>query len=166
MKLIIQTFILLTSSMLFSQTQKLKREAYQLKLFIDENKFYKQDIKESFYFVKEKELQIFSGEKIFVEVEIEKGLIKSMIVVDENSNPEKTIELELKQTVKNRVHKRTTLVVKNPLNRDLDYNAIMAIFGVKKWINTNVLPVKAGISSYETWPDLIITLVLKDWKLR
>lgn len=47
------------------------------------------------YFVREKILQIYSGEKLFIEVEIEKKEIISMKVVKENINPEKTIEVEL-----------------------------------------------------------------------
>ena len=166
MKLVLQIIILLTSSILFSQTEKLKREAYKLKLLINEEQLYKVDIKKSPYVVKEKVLQIFTGEKVFIEVEIENEVIKSIIAVKENTNPKKTIEFELKQTTEGRTHKRTTLLVKNPLDKDLEYEAFMTIFGVKKWIKTNVLPVKSGLSSYEAWPDPIITMVLKNWKLK
>jgi len=57
------------------------------------------------------------------------------------------------------------LKVVNPFDKDLEYRAIMYIVGQNKWIQTNVLPVKSRLTGYETWSDVIITLVLSDWKL-
>ena len=57
------------------------------------------------------------------------------------------------------------LEVVNPFDKDLEYKAMMYIVGHDKWIQTNVLPVKSKLIGYETWSDVIITLVLSDWKL-
>lgn len=57
------------------------------------------------------------------------------------------------------------LKVVNPFKKDLEYEAMMFIVGHDKWIQTNVLPVRANLTGFETWSDVVITLVLSDWKL-
>jgi len=54
----------------------------------------------------------------------------------------------------------------NPFNKDMVYKARMFIVGHDKWINTNVFPVKAKMAAYETWSDVIISLVLLDWSFK
>ena len=58
------------------------------------------------------------------------------------------------------------LAIMNPFEKDLEYEAMMFIVGRDKWIETNVLPVPAKLSSYEIWNDVIITLGLNEWKLK
>ena len=58
------------------------------------------------------------------------------------------------------------LKIVNPFKKDLEYKAMMFIVGHNQWINTNVLPVKSKLTGYETWSDVIITLVLSEWKLK
>jgi hypothetical protein len=89
-----------------------------------------------------------------------------MKVVKENLNPEKTIKIEFTQTVKDRKSEMMMLEIVNPFKKDLEYKAMMFIVGHDKWISTSVLPVKAKLTGYETWPDVIITLVLTEWKLK
>lgn len=166
MKLILKSLILLFTSIVFSQNELINREAYLLKLPIDNDQFYKQHIKETPYFVHKDILQIYTGEKVFIEIDYQNDKIRSMRVVKENLNPHKTVEIELTQKLDGKVHKNSILKLKNPFDKDLEYKAVMAIFGVKKWINTNVYPVKSKLSAYEMWPDPIITLVLKDWTFK
>ena len=89
-----------------------------------------------------------------------------MKVVQKNLNPEKTINVELTQTTKNRKNEYMTLTVDNPFNKALEYTAMMYIVGQDKWINTNVYPVRAKMAGIEMWSDVIITLVLRDWKFK
>ena len=154
-----------TFTFTYAQNEKPNREAFTLQLPVDGEQYYEQEVQNSPYFVKEKVLQIYPGEKLFVEVEIKKNEIISMKVVKENLKPEKTIEIELTQTVEERKSEFMTLKITNPFKKDLEYKAMMFIVGHDKWINTNVLPVKAKLSSFEIWNDVIITLVLADWKL-
>ncbi|NJK98670.1 MAG: hypothetical protein HC905_30475 [Bacteroidales bacterium] len=71
-----------------------------MKLPVDGEKYYEQKVESTPYFVKEKILQIYPGEKLFIEVETDKKEITSMKVVKKKLNPEKTIEIEFTQTVK------------------------------------------------------------------
>jgi hypothetical protein len=150
----------------FAQNEKPERSELTLKLPVDGELYYEQEVKSSPYFVKDNILQIYPGEKLFIEVDFKKKEISSMKVVKENLKPKRTIEIEFTQNSKEGKNEFMMLKILNPFKDDLDYNAMMFIVGNDKWINTNVLPISAGLSSYETWPDVIITLVLSDWKLK
>lgn len=155
----------LISLNLFSQNENLYRQEFVLKLPVNGEQFYEQKVVKSPYFVKDKILQIYPGEKLFIEIEKTKNSIDSMKVVKENINPNKTITVELTQIVKDRKSESMILKVENPFDKDLEYKAMMYIVGHDKWIQTNVLPVKSKLIGFETWNDVIITLVLSDWKL-
>jgi hypothetical protein len=150
----------------YAQNDAPKRSAFTLKLPVDGKQFYEQEVQESPYFVKEKVLQIYTGEKLFIEVETLGNKITAMKVVKNNVNPTKTIEIELKQEVKDRASESLMLKIKNPLKKTLKYKAMMFIVGQDKWIPTNVLPIASELSSFELWNDIIITMVLTDWTLK
>ena len=166
LKTVLTIILTLTFGFTYAQNEKKNREEITLKLPVDGKQFYEQKVESSPYFVKENVLQIYPGEKLFIEVEINKKEITSMKVVKENLNPEKTIEIEFTQKVKDRRNELMMLKIVNPFTKDLEYKAMMFIVGNDKWINTNVFPVKAKLSVYESWSDVIITLVLTDWKLK
>jgi hypothetical protein len=165
-KVIMTILLSLSFAFTYAQNEKEKRDEFTLILPVDEEQYYEQKVDSSLYFIKEKVLQIYPGEKLFIEVEINKKEITSMKVVKENLNPEKTIKIEFTQTVKDRKSEMMMLEIVNPFKKDLEYKAMMFIVGHDKWISTSVLPVKAKLTGYETWPDVIITLVLTEWKLK
>jgi len=165
-KIILTLILSLTFGFSYAQNEKTNREEFTLKLPVDGKQFYEQKVENSSYFVKENVLQIYPGEKLFIEVEINKKEITSMKVVKENLNPERTIEIEFTQNTKDRKSESMMLKIVNPFEKDLEYKAMMFIVGHNQWINTNVLPVKSKLTGYETWTDVIITLVLSNWKLK
>ena len=165
-KILLTILFALTISFSYAQNEQPNREEFTLKLPVDGEQFYEQEIENSPYFVKDYILQIYPGEKLFIEVELNKKEITSMKVVNENLNPKKTIEIEFIQNTKDRKNESMMLKVVNPFKKDLEYSAMMFIVGHDKWINTNVLPVRAKLTGYETWPDVIITLALDGWKLK
>jgi hypothetical protein len=166
----IRTFltILLSTSiaLVFGQNEKTSREEFSLKLPVNGEQFYEQKVDKSPYFIKENVLQIYPGEKLFIEVEKTKSEITSMKVVKDNLNPQKTILIEFAQTTKGRKSESMMLKIVNPFNKDLEYKAMMFIVGHDKWINTNVYPVRAKLTNFEMWNDVIISLVLSEWKLK
>ncbi len=161
------TILLCTSfALAFGQNDKAYRDEFTLKLPVNGAQFYEQKVDKSPYFVKENVLQIYPGENLFIEVEKTKTEITSMKVVKENLNPQKTIIVEFTQTTKERKSESMTLKIVNPFDKDLEYKAMMFIVGHDKWIDTNVYPVRAKLTSFEMWSDVIITLVLTDWKFK
>ena len=87
-----------------------------------------------------------------------------MKVVKENKNPAKTIELEFSQDVSGRQNKGMMLEVSNPFDKILFYDAMMNVVGKKGWFKTSIIPVRPKLKSLELWPQVIITLVLNNWR--
>jgi hypothetical protein len=157
--------LLIIGFSLNAQNEKPEREAFKLKVAIDSVNFYQQDVAKSPYFVKEKILQIYPSEKIFIETEIKSDTIYSMSVVKENLNPEKTIIVEFNQNVNGRMHDGMMLSVKNPFDKTLKYEALMYINGGTEWIPTSIIPIRPNLVNYELWNDVILSLVLLEWKI-
>ncbi|MDP4209597.1 MAG: hypothetical protein Q8928_12360 [Bacteroidota bacterium] len=155
----------LTSLNLFSQNENPYRQEFVLNLPVNGDQYYEQKVGKSPYFVHDNVLQIYPGEKLFIEVKKTGNSIDSMKVVKVNINPEKTIIVEFTQNVKDRKSESMFLNIVNPFDKDLEYKAMMYIVGQNKWIKTHVLPVKSKLTGIEMWSDVIITLVLSDWKL-
>lgn len=166
MRKIFLVVLLLTFGKHYSQTEKTNREAFELKLAVDSIHYYQQDVKVSPYFVKEKILQIYPSEKIFVEVELKKDTIFSMKVVHKVTNPEKTITIDFSQTIEGRKSNGMILDVQNPFKKILNYKAAMFVVGAKDWHETSILPVQPNLSGIEMWNDVIISLVLYDWTVK
>jgi hypothetical protein len=165
MKTFITIIFSIFSLSLYSQNDKPKRSSFRFEIAATETQQYGMDVKESPYFVKEKILQIYCGEKIFVECEIQADSISKMKVVEKNINPEKTIVIDFSQNAENRKDIRTDLHVKNPFAKTLKYEALMFTPISEKWKSTSIIPIRPNLENFEMWPHPIITLVLKNWKL-
>ena len=164
MKKILFIILTFTASFCYSQNEIKEREAFALKLAVDSEQFYQMDVPKSKYFVKENILQIYPTEKLNVEVEIKSDTIFSMKVVEKIIEPKKTIEIEFLQNVKENKPNGMMLKVTNPFDQKLNYNAMMYIVGNNKWLSTSIIPILPNLVNYETWNDVIITLVLEKWR--
>jgi len=162
-KILIIIFIFLAN---FIQAQdKINRESFKLDLAVDSTQYYSMDVMQSPYFVKEKTLQIYCSEKLFVETEIKGDTIYSMKVVGKNKFPEKTIEISFTQNEEDRSNIITMLNIKNPFNKILKYDAMMFTPYSQKWKSTSIIPIQPKLQNFESWPHTIITLVLDNWRL-
>ena len=164
MKKIIAFVFVFITSVGFAQNDQPERDAFNLKLAIDGEQYYGMEVKKAPYFVKEKILQIYPGDKLFIETEIKKDTIFSMKIVKENKFPKKTIELEFVQDTQDKAHQQMMLNVKNPFDKSLIYNAAMFRVGSDSWTETSIIPIRPGLTNFETWADVIITLVLSSWR--
>ena len=150
---------------LYSQNDKPVRNSYKLEIAATETQQYVTEVPESPYFVKENVIQIFCGEKVFVECEIQGDSISNMKVVEKNINPEKTIIINFSQNADNRKEIRTDLNVKNPFAKTLLYDAFMFTPVSSQWKSTSIIPIRSQLQNFEMWPHSIITLVLENWRL-
>jgi hypothetical protein len=152
----------------FGQNNDLpNREAFNLTLMINDTNAYFSEIQSSPYILPDNSIQIYPGEKIFVEIELVKNEIKSMKTVKENLHPEKTLIISFsEQTHDNNIYSSVILKIVNPFNKQLEYKASIFLEEQRKWVSTSVLPVKAKLSAYETWSDLIVTISLSDLKFK
>jgi hypothetical protein len=141
------------------------RDSFTLVMPVSKETFYESHIQSSPFIVGPKVLQLFPGDTVFIEIEQVNGLITDVKSVKENKNPEKTLEISFTQNVNNNVHASMTLKVKNPFQKDLSYQAMIRLMSSGKWAKTSIIPVKAGLLGFETWPDVIISIALNEWKL-
>ncbi|RXR18867.1 hypothetical protein [Flavobacterium stagni] len=165
MKKIILTSLLSISFSMTSQNEVQKRNNFKLEIAANETQQYVADIPEGPYFVKDKILQIYCGEKIFVECEIESDSISKMKVVEKNNFPERTIVIEFTQNSENRKEISTELWVKNPFSKTLKYEAMMFTPNRQEWRSTSILPIMPNLQNFEHWPHAIVTLVLGNWRV-
>jgi hypothetical protein len=163
---IILILILITLGAFAQGNDKPSREALKLKLSVNDTDFYAADIKQSDYVLKNNTIQIYPGEKIFIEMDVVNKEIKSLKSVKENINLEKTVTITFSQVSEDRKHQQMILNIQNPFAFNLNYSAAMFLMKQKRWVKTDVLPVRAKIGSYETWSDIIVTMALSDWKLQ
>jgi hypothetical protein len=142
----------------------LKRKPYQLSVAVDKKTTYEENLSESTYLLPDLTLQLYPGESVFIEIEQENGIIKNVRAVEENKHPEKTLIIFFAQSVKKKVHEMMLLKIENPFRFPLSYDAKVYLMQYKKWINTNVVSVPPGLSSIETWTDLLSSIAIADWK--
>lgn len=165
---LMKTTFLIVSLFLFSicssQNEIVKRKAYQLEIAVNETQQYAMDVRETPYFIKEKVLQIYCNENVFVECEIKGDSISKMKVVKKNINPTKTIVIKFTQNSENRKEISTNLHITNPFDKKLFYDAGMYTPMSKEWQSTSTIPIQPNLQNFEMWPHAIITLVLDNWR--
>jgi hypothetical protein len=57
------------------------------------------------------------------------------------------------------------LITRNPFAKDMKFRALARHEGRKDYLETSIVPVKAGLLSFELWQEPIEELVLFDFKL-
>lgn len=147
-------------------TAVINRVAYKVKLVIDKKTNYESDIKATPWFVQGNNLQLYPGEELFLEAEVDNGNIKSVKVVKENMHPSTTISISFTQVVEKKQHEMMMLKIANPFNKELSYKTKILPFKSNAWAPAITLPVRAGTSSFETWPEIITSIVLSEWSLK
>jgi hypothetical protein len=140
-----------------------ERQIYKLNLPVDKGSVYEMDVPASPYVQKNSIVQIYPGETIYLEAEERDGNLL-LTSVKKIEHPEKTITVTCIQNIKNKKHEGIMLKVDNPFKKDLVYTAMIFPMNANKWLHSNVLPVNAGLSSFELWPDVILTIGLANWK--
>lgn len=145
---------------------QVKRFPYKLSVIVDESTVYEEDVKATSYVLPGNTIQLYPGENIYVEVELTGGVVTSMNAVKENTNPSKTLAISFTQIISNKTHKSMLLKITNPFKGKLSYSAAIFLMQQKKWVNTDVYPVEAEISSFESWPDIITSIALSKWSFK
>lgn len=161
---VVFTFLIIVG---YSQTnsQNIKRPLLNLKLFVDDKSFYSSPIVESDYVVNDSIIQIFPGEKLFIEADVVRDRLTNFQVVNEIKNKDKTLVFEFQQKANGKVHEQMILTVTNPFNKTLQYKALINLMRTKRWESTSVLPIMPKLQSIEMWPDIITSVILVGFKL-
>lgn len=166
-RIIISLTLFLTCCMSFCQSNDLlARSAFTLKLPIDKTHFFQAEISPSNYILPDNTIQIYPGEKLYIEINVKKSRIVDMKSVREIKDSTKTIEISLTHVDKDSIYSRTMLDIQNPFKKDLIYKATMYLMKYNKWGPTNVYPVRSNLRSIEIWSDVIVTMALTGWEFK
>ena len=141
-------------------TAQLKRLPYKLTMAVDKKTVYEEDLKEGPFILPNNSIQLYPGETVFIQVEQADGIIKSIKAVKEITDSLNTISIRFTQLSTGKLHQQMMLKITNPLPYTLSYQASIFLLNKKKWVSTNVLPVPARLSGFETWPDIITSIGL------
>src|ERR1700730_18201630 len=77
-------FLIITSSLLYGQdTTQLKRTPYKLKVAVDKKTVYEESLNETPYVLPDNTIQLYPGETLYIEIDQEDGIIKSLKAVKE-----------------------------------------------------------------------------------
>jgi hypothetical protein len=167
LKMLFSLAFLTTAICCFGQsTSQYKRAAFKLTVSVDEENYYSEDIGVSAYVLPDNTVQMYPSETVFIEVEQTNGVIKSIKAVKSIKDSTKTISLNFKQTTKGKIHDSMMLTVHNPFPYELEYQAGIFLMKQKKWVKTSILPIGAGLTNFETWPDVITSIALRQWKFK
>lgn len=167
LKLVLALFALNIKSFAFSQAStQLKRTPYKLSVAVDKKTVYEEEINATYYVLPNNTIQLYPGETIHVEIEQKDGVISAVTAVAEVANPEKTITISFKQNTKKKVHEMTILQIVNPFPQDIVYRSKIFLLKQNRWVDTKVIPVRAKLSAFETWPDIITSIAIGGWEFR
>ncbi len=105
-------------------------------------------------------VSIYAGETLYIEAEEgEKGPV-NLLHVEENRNPDRTIEIEFEQDGESGDGLGMLLVVRNPFARPLRYNLSMMPLDREEMYATSSCPVVPGGTTFESWPFPIFVIAM------
>jgi hypothetical protein len=131
------------------------REPFTLKIKNGKNKFEQHFDKVPY--VKGTDIIIFPGEKFGINIAESDG---KSIVRYEPEFRKANVTLEFKQE-----KSMTLLIIKSTLKSTVRFEGVMVVPERHGYFKTSLMPVRAGLSSFESWPHAIIQLILRNPRL-
>ncbi len=163
-RIIFFAFLLMKCATSFGQHDKPYRSAYRLVVYVDSTRYYAQELDSTPYFGNNNLLQLYTGELLFVEVELNKKKIVSMKVVDEIVNPGKTLIIEAEQKANINKSESVNLRISNPFKYTLSYKTEVFYAGEQDWFELPIKKIKGGKTVIENWKEnIVVSFMLSDW---
>jgi hypothetical protein len=138
------------------------RPPFDLNLHIDKKPDYHEHFDRTPY-VSGNQVFVFPGERFGINVTLKDDKIAAITYEPEGAKSD--IEFHLTQETITPQLTIMVLVTRNGLKRKLLFDARMTIPNEKAPFDTNITPVEPGQSSYESWPNPIIQLILSNFRL-
>jgi hypothetical protein len=102
-------------------------------------------------------INVLAGEELLVEFDDADGTLSNPHYVKAATKPEKTISFRLEQS-----DKGTILRVKNPFSKSIVYDCLIQHYSEQRLQKTSIVPVKAGLMSFEMWPYPVAQVVISN----
>jgi hypothetical protein len=138
------------------------REPFILKLHVDKEHFYEQKVGKIPY-VHGGAVYLFKGDEFGLALDIQNNAVRS--VKYQKDVKKADVTLKFTQEVQPDGTAYMMLHIHNNTKHTLDLDALMTAPGHKEIAKTTILPVKPGLSGFETWPHPIVQLVLRNIRI-
>ncbi|MGV3662379.1 MAG: hypothetical protein ACO1TE_19505 [Prosthecobacter sp.] len=137
------------------------REPFTLKLHVDTERFYEEKFGKIPY-VHEGDVHLFKDDRFGLSLDIQEDAVRA--VRYEPDFKKADVTLIFTQDVKADGETMMLLQIRNKTKHPLRFDGLMTVPGNKSILQTRILPIRPGMSSFESWPHPIVQLVLQ--KLR
>ena len=137
------------------------REPFTLKLKIDKSQYYEEHF-DKIPYVANNEVYLLAGDKFGINLTTAKD--DTLTATYQPDNKKADVWLVLTQEKMDKDRLMMLLTVKSNLDRRLFYDALMTVPEKKEIFKTNMLPVEAHLSNFESWPHPIVQLVLGNFR--
>lgn len=163
-KLIVIIAVFCFSLLAIAENNIVFREPFTLKLHIDKEHYYEQEINNRVPYVHNNSIYLFVGESFGINIKINNEEITEISYQKDIDKSD--IELKFSQEINEDSSAITLLVIKNKTENKIFMDASMTIPEKKGVYQTTILPLEPGLSGYESWPHAIVQLVLKNIRLK
>jgi len=130
------------------------REPFTLHLEVDEQHYYEEHFSKV-PFVDRNDIYLFKGDHFGISLGKD-GTVEYAKDIDRAD-----LEFDFSQ-VKNKDGLMMLLVIRNRTSHIIAMDALMTVPGKKAIARTTIIPIGAGLSSYESWPHPIVQLVVRN----
>lgn len=138
------------------------REPFTLKLHVDKERFYEEEFGKIPY-VHSGDVYLFKGDEFGLTLDIREGQIRSVKYQKELQKADVT--LKFTQEVKPGKPAMMMLRIHNNTGHTIELDALMTVPDREGLARTSMIPVRAGLSSFEMWPHPIVQLVLRNLRI-
>src|SRR5262245_17003695 len=149
-----------TPQVAFAKAEPILRNPFTLKLDAGDGRIYEERFEKAPYFA-ESTVFLFAGDHVGINVTVDGDEISAVSYQKDVANADVTFKLTQQKL---RGKPAMMLVVQNKLKHPLSLDAFMTVPGRQGIYKTNILPVRAGLSNYESWPHPIVQLALKNFR--
>jgi hypothetical protein len=138
------------------------REPFTLKLHVDKEHYYEQKVGKTPY-VHQGDVYLFKGDDFGLMLDIQNDSVRS--VKYQKDVKKADVTLTFTQEVETDGTALMMLHIHNNTKKTLSFDALMTVPGHKEIAETSIIPVRAGLSGFETWPHPIVQLVLQNIRI-
>ena len=160
-------FTSITSNCLAKKNDYSNRKPFKLDLEINDTNYFQAEIPESPIVLASNSVQLYPGEEIYIEVELDSvNKIKSIKSVKKNLNPKTTLVISFEQIAKKHIHEKMVLSIYNPFDMELIYKPSLLLFKISDWLLKKDIIAPKNQLSVEVFPELSISIILLDLEFR
>ena len=132
------------------------RSVTTVRLKLNDKEYFEMEFPKGPY-VAEGFINVLAGEEFLVEFDDTDGVLSNPRYVKTAAKPERTISFRLEQSTEG-----TVLQVKNPFTKNIIYDCLIQHYKEQRLKKTSILPVQAGLVSFEMWPYPVAQVVVSN----